>query len=84
MSINFVVTTEDYENSTKHIKDIKTKERIKKQIEKIINHPKTGKPLTHDLKGERSIRIKPFRLIYSIEGDKLILMKFEHRKEVYD
>jgi len=83
MKINFVVTTEDYEKSTKHIKDKETKERIKKQIKKIIENPEVGKPLTHDLKGERCVRIKPFRLIYTCDNDKLILLRFEHRKEVY-
>lgn len=83
MKINYVITTEDYEKNTKHIKDKETKERIKKQIKKIIENPEIGKPLTHDLKGERSVHIKPFRLIYTFENDKLILLRFEHRKEVY-
>jgi mRNA-degrading endonuclease RelE of RelBE toxin-antitoxin system len=83
MKINYIVTTEEYERNTKHIKDKKTKERIKKQIKKIIEKPEVGKPLMHDLKGERSVHIKPFRLIYTVDNDKLILLRFEHRKEAY-
>ena len=83
MKINFVITTEEYEKNTKHIKDKEIKERIKKQIKKIIDNPEIGKSLTHDLKGEKCVRIKPFRLIYTINNDKLILLRFEHRKEVY-
>jgi mRNA-degrading endonuclease RelE of RelBE toxin-antitoxin system len=83
MTINYVITTEDYEKNTKHIKDKETKDRIKKQIKKLIENPEIGKPLRHDLKGERSVHIKPFRLVYTFENDKLILLKFEHRKEVY-
>lgn len=83
MEISYVVTTEEYEKDIKHIKDNKTKERIKKQIRKVIENPESGKPLIHDLKGERSVHIQPFRLIYTIDGDKIILLRFEHRKEVY-
>jgi mRNA-degrading endonuclease RelE of RelBE toxin-antitoxin system len=83
MKINYVITTEDYEKNTKHIKDKETKDRIKKQIKKLIENPEIGKPLRHDLKGERSVHIKPFRLVYTFENDKLILLRFEHRKEVY-
>jgi mRNA-degrading endonuclease RelE of RelBE toxin-antitoxin system len=83
MKINYVITTEEYEKNTKHIKDKETKDRIKKQIKRIIENPEIGKPLRHDLKGERSVHIKPFRLVYICENDKLILLRFEHRKEVY-
>lgn len=83
MKIKFVITTNSFEKDIKHIKDKKTKERIKKQINKIIENPEIGKPLRYSLKGERTIRIKPFRLIYTFEEDKLILLRFMHRKEAY-
>ena len=57
---------------------------------KVINHlkkleqlPESGKPLQHNLKGHRSIRIPPFRIIYRIEQDKIIINCFDHRKDVY-
>ena len=34
-------------------------------------------------RGERSLYIKPFRLVYVVRGDELILLKFDHRKDVY-
>jgi len=83
MKINFVITTEEYEKNTKHIKNKETKDRIKKQIKKLIENPDEGKPLRYDLKGERSVHIKPFRLVYTVDCDKIILLRFEHRKEVY-
>ena len=58
------------------------RQRIEKQIKKIIANPKVGKPLKYT-RGERSLYIKPFRLIYAIMGRDLILLKFEHRKKVY-
>jgi len=57
-------------------------EKIKKQITKILQNPLVGKPLKYR-RGERSIYVKPFRLIYALRGDQLILLKFEHRKGVY-
>jgi len=57
---------------------------IKKQISKIMERPEIGKPLKYFLKGERMIYIWPYRLIYTISGgDKLILLRFEHRKDAY-
>ena len=56
--------------------------KIKKQIVKIIENPEVGKSLKYK-RGERSLYIKPFRLVYAVRGDELILLKFNHRKKVY-
>ncbi len=66
---------------TKNIDDFLLK-KIKSQISKILENPNIGKPLKYS-KGEKSLYIKPFRLIYSIRGGEIILLKFEHRKDVY-
>lgn len=58
-------------------------DKLKKQVVKIIKNPQVGKPLKYK-RNERTIYIKPFRLIYAIIKDELILLKFEHRKSVYD
>ena len=73
--------------SPKFIKDIKrlddfSLKKIEKQIMKILETPEVGKPLKYT-RGERSIYIKPFRLIYAIRKDEIILLKFEHRKSAY-
>ena len=81
MVIREIVATEKYEGDIKHIKEGFLKEKIKKQIKKIIEQPEIGKPLKYSLKGERTIYIKPYRLIYSILGNTLYLLRFEHRKE---
>ena len=78
-----VVQTDTFDLEIAKIKDGRIKERVKKQIEKIINNNEVGKPLRFDLKGERIIYIKPFRLIYSVMDRKLYLLRFEHRKGVY-
>ncbi len=83
MVIKEVVRTDSFEASFKKTRDKKIKERIKKQIERIIQNPDVGKPLRHDLKGERSIRIEPYRLIYKVEGETLYLLRFFNREKGY-
>ena len=83
VEIKYVVHTEKFERDVKKIKDNLQKEKLEKQIRKIIENPSFGKPLRYDLKGEWTIYVKPYRLIYKVEADKLILLRFEHRKEVY-
>lgn len=68
----------------KKTKDRATQDRLEKQIMKIKLNPSFGKPLRYDLKGERTVYVKPYRLLYKVEGDKLILLRFEHRKKVYE
>ena len=58
------------------------RDKIEKQIKKIIKNPHVGKPLKYK-RGERTLYIKPFRLIYAVRDDEIILLKFEHRKKVY-
>ena len=84
MVITEVVMTQGFEEDIKHIKEPLIKERIKKQIKKITENPDIGKPLRYSLKSERTIYIKPYRLIYSVSSNTLILLRFEHRKKVYD
>ena len=81
--IKEIIWTQKFEQQFKKIKNRVTQDKIEKQIEKILKNPNIGKPLKHDLKGERTIYIKPFRLIYTVQKDKLILLKFEHRNGVY-
>jgi len=73
--------------SPKFIKDIKrlddfSLKKIEKQIMKILENPEVGKPLKYK-KGERSLYIKPFRLVYALREEELILLKFDYRKKVY-
>ena len=79
-----IIFTEEFRNEFKKIKDKTTRIRIIKHIKKLVILPESGKPLKHDLKNHRTIWIPPFRLIYRIEGDKIIINCFDHRKEVYD
>jgi len=84
VEIKFVIPTENFEREVKKIKDKGLKLKLGKQIDKISENPDFGKPLRYDHKGERTIYVKPYRLLYKVEGDKLILLRFDHRNHVYE
>jgi len=83
VEIKEVVWTNKFETDFKKIKNSLIKEKIKKQIIKIIKNPDIGKPLRFRLKGERTVYVKPYRIIYTVIKDKLYLLRFEHREKVY-
>jgi len=67
----------------KKIKDNSLKEQVKKQINKIIENPKVGKPMRHGRKGTRELYIKPFRLSYAYleNKNKIIFLDLYHKKK---
>lgn len=76
--------TSEFKKEVKHIKDKKVKERIKKQIKKIIGNPETtGDSLRY--KQGRKVKIPPFRIIYKYNKRKDVLkfIKFGHRDKIY-
>jgi addiction module RelE/StbE family toxin len=75
--------SDEFRNDFKKIRDAALRRRIISHLKKLESLPDLGKPLQHNLKGYRSIRIPPFRIIYRMEKDKLIINCFEHRKDVY-
>ena len=83
-TIKEIIWTQKLEQDFKKITDRGIQERVERQIRKVTENPDFGKPLRYSLKGEWSIYVRPYRLIYKVEGDKLILLRFEHRKEVYE
>ena len=77
-----IIYTEKFEKEIKKLDNF-IKGKVAKQIEKIINNPEIGKPLRYNLKGERTVYVKPFRIIYSFFNNILYFLRFEHRKNVY-
>ena len=82
MPARHVVPSDDFAKATRTL-DNSLRMRLDKQIEKIIATPDVGKPLRYDMKGERTIYVRPYRLIYKVEGETLFLLHFSHRKEAY-
>ena len=84
VEIKEIVYTEKFERDVRKVRDSLLKEKLGKQIRKIAENPDSGKPLRFGLKGEWTIRVAPYRLIYAVQDDRLILLRFEHRKNVYE
>jgi addiction module RelE/StbE family toxin len=78
-----VIYTEEFKRDLRKVKDNKIQARIKKTIQKVKDDPEAGKPLKYELSGLRSIRIQPFRILYELRNDVIILHKFDHRETVY-
>lgn len=79
-----IIRKPDFKKNIKKIKDNKLKERIKKQIIKIIENPETGEFLKYR-PHERKIYIPPFRLLYAYnkKENKIYLIDFDKRDKVY-
>ncbi|MDG7055660.1 MAG: type II toxin-antitoxin system RelE/ParE family toxin [Wolbachia endosymbiont of Menacanthus eurysternus] len=62
--------------------------RVQKAIEKRlkVSPDKVGKPLSHDLKGYRRIRVGDYRLIYQVNKLERIvtIVGIRHREYIYD
>ena len=73
----------DFLRKIEKIKDSGLKERVKKQIAKIIAFPDTGKPMMYARKGTREVYIKPFRLSYAYleQENKIIFLDLYHKDE---
>jgi mRNA interferase RelE/StbE len=73
------------------LKDLKklpkeVREQALEVVEKILAaEPHAGKPLTGPYKGLWKYRIGDYRIIYSIERDRLVIfvLRIRHRKDVY-
>jgi len=72
-----------FKKTIKKLKDSSLKDHIKSQIIKIVKSPEKGKPLRYNLKGERTVYVKPYRIIYSYNNDIITFLAFEHRDDVY-
>jgi len=81
--VKSVIFTAAFERAVKKIKDAAIKERVKNRVAGIIERPETGKPLKFDRKGERSVWVPPFRIIYAVEGETIYFLDFDKRDRVY-
>ena len=81
MVVATVDKTDEFERLAKKIKDNLLKEKVTKQIEKIVNNPEVGKPMRFARKGTREVYVSPFRLsyIYVKEENKIILLDLYHK-----
>ena len=78
-----IIFSEEFKKDFKKIKDKSTRLKLIKRIKRLAEVPESGKPLKYDLKNHRSVRISPFRIIYRLEKNKIIINCFDHRKAIY-
>ncbi len=76
-----IIFSDEFKKEFKKIKDKTTRIKIIKQLKKLSETPEAGKPLRYTLKNHRSVRVAPFRIIYRIEQDKIIINCFDHRRD---
>lgn len=64
----------------------KDQKRIRDAIYSLHFEPFAGKPLHGELKGERSLKIWPYRIIYTIEQNivTVTVLRIGHRQGVYN
>lgn len=65
--------------------DRKLFHRILRKIESLEGSPYEGKPLVANLKGEFSLRVGNYRIVYEIDSPNHIIyvLTIKHRKQVY-
>ena len=80
----WIIFSDEFRKDFKKIKNKATRLKIIKQLKKLEQAPQSGKPLKYELKNHRSVRIPPFRIIYRLEKNSIIINCFDHRKEVYE
>jgi len=63
------------------IKDNTLKEKIIKQILKLKENPKFGKPMMYARKGTRELYVSPYRIsyVYDSKQDKIIFLDVYHK-----
>jgi mRNA interferase RelE/StbE len=60
--------------------------RIRRAIENrlALAPDRLGRPLRGDLKGRWRIRVGDYRVIYTLTGDKVLILMIGNRRDVYD
>ena len=68
-----------------HKSDRKLFMRILSKIESLSENPRSGKPLVGSHKGEFSLRLGNYRIVYELHNAKHIvfILTVKHRKHVY-
>lgn len=77
------VFSDEFKKQMSKIKDKGTLRKLQKAVESILSNPSKGKHLSRELNGKKSVRIKPFRLIFEPKQNQIEFHTFDHRGKVY-
>ncbi|MDM8565347.1 type II toxin-antitoxin system RelE/ParE family toxin [Candidatus Halobeggiatoa sp. HSG11] len=82
MKYEFVYTNTAFKDI--HKLDEKTKQRIKKTLERYQNDPlHYACKLTNAECGEYRFRVGDYRIVFDLNDDKIIILRVGHRKNIY-
>ena len=68
-----------FKKNFKKIKGKSLKEKVIKQVSKIKDNPKIGKPMRFGRKGTRELYISPWRLSYKLGEDTVYILALYHK-----
>ena len=57
--------------------------RIINKIESLQENPRGGKPLVGNHKGEFSLRVGDYRIVYELAAHTIYILTIKHRRHVY-
>ena len=79
-----IVIAEEAEKQYEHLPKPEQR-KIKKKLAILKNYVYTGKKLTGDLTGLRSLRAWPYRILYTVDEKKqeITINSIQHRQGVY-
>ncbi len=66
-----------------HELHIENQRRIKSAVKELSRNPYAGKSLTGKLEGLFSLRVGKYRVLYSVDGEMVVIHTVGHRREVY-
>ena len=74
---------DNFRRAFSQVKDQQTREKVEKQIVKLTQNPKAGKPMRYERKGTRELYVKPYRLSYAYvpSEDRVVLLDLFHKKQ---
>ncbi|MCX5796331.1 MAG: type II toxin-antitoxin system RelE/ParE family toxin [Elusimicrobia bacterium] len=68
-----------------HQRDRRLFDRVDQVLRELAQDPFLGKPLKGELAGKRSYRLGPYRIIYAVFAQRLLVYVLDigHRREIY-
>jgi len=76
-----IIFTKIFLRKLSKIKDKSFREQVDKQIKKIADNPKIGKPMRYKRKRTRELYLGSYRLSYAylLEEDKIVIINLYHK-----
>lgn len=75
-------TTQIYEKQFEKL-DKRQQLIVSKKMQKVVNQPELGKPLSAPMQNRRSERVENLRIIYEYKHDHVTFLYFDDRGNVY-